>query len=290
MAAVNSILQVENLTKSFGDLVLFENISFGLSEGQRVGLIAKNGSGKSTLLNILSGKEGYDGGTISFRRDIRVGYLEQDPQYPEELTVLEACFHHGNSTVELIKEYERCMETEGHPGLDEILVRMDHEKAWEYEQKAKQILSQLKIRDFNQQVKSLSGGQLKRVALANTLITEPDLLILDEPTNHLDLDMTEWLEDYLRRTNLTLLMVTPDRYFLDRVCSEIIEIDTVEEVAVVRHHQQSDARPLLPRPCLLGDNRDRQPPYIPVQGQLQLLSGKTRRAHRSQDRRDRTRQ
>lgn len=216
---------MENLTKSFGDLVLFENISFGLSEGQRVGLIAKNGSGKSTLLNILSGKEGYDGGTISFRRDIRVGYLEQDPQYPEELTVLEACFHHGNSTVELIKEYERCMETEGHPGLDEILVRMDHEKAWEYEQKAKQILSQLKIRDFNQQVKSLSGGQLKRVALANTLITEPDLLILDEPTNHLDLDMTEWLEDYLRRTNLTLLMVTHDRYFLDEVCNLILEID-----------------------------------------------------------------
>ena len=225
MAAVNSILQVENLTKSFGDLVLFENIFLGLSEGQRVGLIAKNGSGKSTLLNILSGKEGYDSGTISFRRDVRVGYLEQDPQYPEELTVLEACFHHGNSTVELIKEYERCMETEGHPGLDEILVRMDQEKAWEYEQKAKQILSQLKIRDFNQQVKSLSGGQLKRVALANTLITEPDLLILDEPTNHLDLDMTEWLEDYLRRTNLTLLMVTHDRYFLDRVCSEIVEID-----------------------------------------------------------------
>ena len=225
MAAVNSILQVENLTKSFGDLVLFENIFLGLSEGQRVGLIAKNGSGKSTLLNILSGKEGYDSGTISFRRDVRVGYLEQDPQYPEELTVLEACFHHGNSTVELIKEYERCMETEGHPGLENLLARMDQEKAWEYEQKAKQILSQLKIRNFDQKVKQLSGGQLKRVALANALITEPDLLILDEPTNHLDLDMTEWLEDYLRRTNLSLLMVTHDRYFLDRVCSEIIEID-----------------------------------------------------------------
>jgi len=225
LAAVNSIFQVENLTKSFGDLVLFENISFGLSEGQRVGLIAKNGSGKTTLLNILYGKEGYDSGTISFRRDLRVGYLEQDPQYPTELTVLEACFHHGNPTVELIKEYERCMETEGNPGLEEILVRMDHEKAWEYEQKAKQILSQLKIRDFNQLVKHLSGGQLKRVALANTLIIEPDLLILDEPTNHLDLDMTEWLEEYLRRNNLTLLMVTHDRYFLDRVCSEIIEID-----------------------------------------------------------------
>lgn len=222
---MSPILQVENLTKSFGDLVLFENISFGLAEGQRVGLIAKNGSGKSTLLNILSGKEGYDEGKISFRRDLRVGYLEQSPSYPEELTVLEACFHHGNTTVDLIKDYEHCMETEGHPGLDELLVRMDHEKAWDYEQKAKQILSQLKIRDFDQQVKHLSGGQLKRVALANTLITEPDLLILDEPTNHLDLDMTEWLEEYLRRTNLTLLMVTHDRYFLDRVCSEIIEID-----------------------------------------------------------------
>ncbi|WP_297328181.1 ABC-F family ATP-binding cassette domain-containing protein [uncultured Bacteroides sp.] len=225
MAAVNSILQIENLTKSFGDLILFKNIFFGLSEGQRVGLIAKNGSGKTTLLNILSEKEGYDSGTISYRRDLRIGYLEQDPQYPEDLTVLEACFHHGNSTVELIKEYERCMETDGHPGLDELLVRMDHEKAWEYEQKAKQILSQLKIRDFNQQVRQLSGGQLKRVALANTLITEPDLLILDEPTNHLDLDMTEWLEEYLRRNNLTLLMVTHDRYFLDRVCTEIVEID-----------------------------------------------------------------
>ena len=222
---MNPILQVENLTKSFGDLVLFENISFGIAEGQRIGLIAKNGSGKTTLLNILSGKEGYDDGKISFRRDLRVGYLEQDPHYPEELTVLEACFHHGNSTVELIKEYERCMKTEGHPGLDVLLVRMEQEKAWEYEQKAKQILSQLKIRNFDQQIGQLSGGQLKRVALANTLITEPDLLILDEPTNHLDLDMTEWLEEYLRRTNLSLLMVTHDRYFLDRVCSEIIEID-----------------------------------------------------------------
>ena len=127
-------LQIDNLTKSFGDLVLFENISFGIAEGQRVGLIAKNGSGKTTLLNIIAGKEGYDSGNIVFRRDLRVDYLEQDPQYPEELTVLEACFHHGNSTVELIKEYERCMETEGHPGLENLLARMDQEKAWEYEQ------------------------------------------------------------------------------------------------------------------------------------------------------------
>ncbi len=218
-------LQVENLTKSFGDLVLFNQISFGIAQGQRIGLIAKNGSGKTTLLNILSGKEGYDEGSIVYRRDLKVGYLEQAPMYPSDLSVIEACFWHGNSTVELIKEYELCMETPGNPGLNDLLDRMEHEKAWDYEQRVKQILSQLKIRDFNQQVRHLSGGQLKRVALANILITEPDLLILDEPTNHLDLEMTEWLEGYLSRSTLSLLMVTHDRYFLDRVCSEIIEID-----------------------------------------------------------------
>ena len=218
-------LQVEKLTKSFGDLVLFQQISFGIAEGQRIGLIAKNGSGKTTLLNILSGKEGYDEGKITFRRDLRVGYLEQSPVYPGELTALEACFYHGTPVVQLIKEYESCMETPGHPRLEDLLDRMEHEKAWDYERRAKQILSQLKIRDFNQQVKYLSGGQLKRVALANVLITEPDLLILDEPTNHLDLDMTEWLEEFLNHEKVSLLMVTHDRYFLDRVCSEIIEID-----------------------------------------------------------------
>ena len=220
-----SYLQVENLTKSFGDLLLFQDISFGIAQGQRIGLIAKNGSGKTTLLNILAGKEGYDEGQITYRRDLRVGYLEQSPVYPEELTVLEACFSHGNAVAELIKEYERCMATPDNPGLDVLLEQMEHEKAWDYERQVKQILSQLKIRDFNQQVKHLSGGQLKRVALANVLITEPDLLILDEPTNHLDLDMTEWLEGYLSRSKLSLLMVTHDRYFLDRVCSEIMEID-----------------------------------------------------------------
>ena len=220
-----SYLQVENLTKSFGDLLLFQGISFGIAQGQRVGLIAKNGSGKTTLLNILAGKEGYDEGQITYRRDLRIGYLEQSPVYPEDLSVLEACFSHGNGVTEVIKEYERCMATPGNPGLDVLLERMEHEKAWDYERKVKQILSQLKIHDFNQLVKHLSGGQLKRVALANVLITEPDLLILDEPTNHLDLDMTEWLEEYLGRSKLSLLMVTHDRYFLDRVCSEIMEID-----------------------------------------------------------------
>ena len=218
-------LQIENLTKSFGDLILFQNISLGIDEKQKVGLIAQNGKGKTTLLNIIAGKEGYDSGNISFRRGLRVGYLEQSPQYPGELSVLEACFQSSNSTARLIQEYEQCLHTEGHPGMENLLMRMEHEKAWEYETKIKQILSKLKINDFNQKVRHLSGGQLKRVALANVLIMEPELLILDEPTNHLDLDMTEWLESYLKHNPASLLMVTHDRYFLDRVCSEIIEID-----------------------------------------------------------------
>ena len=190
-----------------------------------MGLIAKNGSGKSTLLNILAGREGYDAGTISFRRDLRVGYLEQNPHYSENLTVLEACFSHGNVVTDLIRDYERCMQHPDHPDLDRILLGMEQHKAWDYENKVKQILSRLHIYDFDQPIAQLSGGQLKRVALANALITEPEFLVLDEPTNHLDLDMVEWLEDYLRRAPITLLMVTHDRYFLDRACSEILEID-----------------------------------------------------------------
>ena len=220
-----SFLQVEGLTKSFGDLVLFRDISFGIAEGERIGLIAKNGSGKTTLLNILTGKERYDSGAVVFRRDLRVAYLEQDPTYPENLTVLEACFHSGNDVTNLIAEYERVINSKDHSGLDAILQKMDVLQAWDYEHRAKQILGQLKITDFEQKISQLSGGQLKRVALANVLITEPDLIILDEPTNHLDLDMVEWLEEYLQRSRLSLLMVTHDRYFLDRVCNEIIEID-----------------------------------------------------------------
>lgn len=220
-----SFLQVEGLTKSFGDLVLFRDISFGIAEGERIGLIAKNGSGKTTLLNILTGKEPYDSGAVVFRRDLRVAYLEQDPTYPENLTVLEACFHSGNDVTDLIAEYERVINSKDHSGLDAILQKMDVLQAWDYEHRAKQILGQLKITDFEQKISQLSGGQLKRVALANVLITEPDLIILDEPTNHLDLDMVEWLEEYLQRSRLSLLMVTHDRYFLDRVCNEIIEID-----------------------------------------------------------------
>ena len=225
MAAVNPYLQVEGLTKRIGERVLFRQVSFGIAEGQHVGLIAKNGMGKSTLLNILSGKEGYDEGSIVYRRDLKVGYLEQTPVYPPDLTVIEACFSHGNAVTNLIREYETCMATPGNPHLDEIFDRMEREKAWNYESRAKQILSQLKINAFDQKISTLSGGQLKRVALANVLITEPELLILDEPTNHLDLEMIEWLEDYLKRSKLSLLMVTHDRYFLDRVCSVIMELD-----------------------------------------------------------------
>lgn len=220
-----SYLQVDQLTKSFGDLILFNNLSFGIAEGQRIGLLAKNGTGKTTLLNILTGKESYDSGSVVFRRDLKVAYLEQDPQYPGDITVMDACFQSGTEVTDVIAEYEKAMESEDHSNLDDILQRMDLLKAWDYEQRAKQILSQLKIKNFDQKISELSGGQLKRVALANVLITEPELIILDEPTNHLDLDMTEWLEEYLQRSRLSLLMVTHDRYFLDRVCSEIIEID-----------------------------------------------------------------
>ena len=186
-------LDVQHLSKSFGALQLFSDISFSIGEGQKVGLIAKNGTGKSTLLSILSGKEGYDAGDIVFRKDLKVGFLEQTPQFDPEESVLDACFNH-----------------EGDP--EKVL-------------KAKQVLTQLKIRNLEQPMGQLSGGQQKRVALANVLLTEPDLLILDEPTNHLDLEMIEWLEGFLQRGNRTLLMVTHDRFFLDRVCSVILELD-----------------------------------------------------------------
>jgi ATP-binding cassette subfamily F protein uup len=220
-----SYLQVENLTKSFGDKLLFDKISFGISDNQRVALIAKNGTGKTTLLNIIAGNEDYQGGTISFKRDLRVGYLDQNPDFPKSLSVIDACLRSDNETVRTIAAYEHCMASGKHDGLDEILAQMDLLKAWDYETRVKQILGKLKIVNFEQLISELSGGQLKRVALANVLISEPDLLILDEPTNHLDLEMVEWLEDFLKNSGMALLMVTHDRYFLDRVCTSILEID-----------------------------------------------------------------
>ena len=228
-----SYLQVQNLTRSVGDKTLFSDLSFSIGEGQKVGLIAKNGTGKSTLLNILCGNDQADEGQVVFRNDLRVGYLEQTPNYPLDLTVIEACFWHGNETTNLIREYETCMASASQEGLQDILDRMEQQKAWDYENRAKTILSQLFITEFDKPLSQLSGGQLKRVALANTLIMEPDLLILDEPTNHLDLQMIEWLESYLSRSNVTLLMVTHDRYFLDRICSVILELD--EETIYTYH-------------------------------------------------------
>lgn len=219
------LLQIDSLTKSFGDLLLFRDISFGIAEGDKIGLIARNGSGKTTLLNIIAGRESYDDGRVVFRNDIRFACLEQSPQFAPEMTVLEACFNADNETVKLIARYEEIISSADHEGLDEVLMQMDMQKAWDYEQRIKQILSQLKITDFHQKTGELSGGQVKRVALANVLISEPELLIMDEPTNHLDLEMVEWLEEHLTRNRMSLLMVTHDRYFLDRICTQILEID-----------------------------------------------------------------
>ncbi len=220
-----SLLQVENLSKAFGDRVLFDNISFGISENQRVALIAKNGAGKTTLLNIIAGKDDYQSGTISFKRDIRVSFLEQEPQFNPEMTVLEACFEDDNEIIRCIAEYESLIHGGDTKRLEEIISLMDFLKAWDYEARIKQTLSKLQIHHFDKKIGELSGGQIKRIALANALIKEPDLLILDEPTNHLDLEMVEWLEEFLRRSKMALLMVTHDRYFLNRVCNEILEID-----------------------------------------------------------------
>ena len=221
----NTLLQIESLTKSFGDHLLFENISFGISEGDKIGLIAGNGAGKTTLLNIIADREPHDEGQIVFRNDIRFAYLEQSPHFDPDMTVIEACFNTKNEIAQVISRYEEVMASGSHEGLDEVLTQMDMLKAWDYELRIKQILSALKITRYDQKMGELSGGQIKRVALANVLISEPELVILDEPTNHLDLVMVEWLEEFLSRSNVSLLMVTHARYFLDRVCTTIIEID-----------------------------------------------------------------
>lgn len=220
-----SYLQVDKLTKSFGDRILFEDISFGIAKGEHIGIIAQNGNGKTTLLNIIAGIEDYDSGSITFHSDIKVGYLMQNPSFAPELTILQACFNSPNETVQAISRYEKALYDNEPQSLHDAIEEMDRLKAWEYEHRVKSILSKLNIKNFEQPVKELSGGQIKRIALANILITAPDLLILDEPTNHLDIEMTEWLESYLQHSNVTLLMVTHDRYFLDRVCTQILEID-----------------------------------------------------------------
>lgn len=219
-------LSVENLSKSFGERVLFENISFGIDKGQKVAFIAKNGTGKSTLLKILAGEAGYDSGNVVFRNGIKTGILQQSPNYKEELTISQTIFRTSSEQIDAILEYEKAIANPNdNERMQKAFEQMDALDAWDYEVRIKQILGQLQIHDLDQKIGELSGGQQKRIALAQVLIEEPDFIILDEPTNHLDLDMIEWLENYLIKDNITILMVTHDRYFLERVCNEIIELD-----------------------------------------------------------------
>lgn len=220
-----SFLQVENLSKRFGEQLLFEGISFGIGKNQKTALIAKNGMGKSTLLQIIAGKDTPESGSVIFRNDISIGFLEQNPDLNDNNTIFEEVFSSDSLILNIIKEYEKAIATNDLKQLELLIPQMDAQSAWDYDTTIKQILSELKIDTYEKKIANLSGGQKKRVGLAKVLISNPDFLILDEPTNHLDIEMTEWLENYLEKSNTTLLMVTHDRYFLDRVCSNIIEID-----------------------------------------------------------------
>lgn len=220
-----SYLQIDNLTKSYGERILFEDVSFGVSEGEKIGIIAKNGTGKSTLLRIIAGKESADSGEVVFRKGLRVGFLEQTPVFGTDDTALDACMSGDGEIPRVIAEYEKALLDGNADRLNDAIHEMDCRNAWDYEERFKQLLTQLKIKSIDTPVSKMSGGQQKRIALARVILESPDMIILDEPTNHLDIEVIEWLEGYLTRSRVTLLMVTHDRYFLDRVCNRIIEID-----------------------------------------------------------------
>ena len=220
-----NLLQVENLTKSFGVNSLFDDINFTINEGDKVGLIAKNGTGKSTLLSIIAGDDTPDDGKLIYKNDVTIGYLKQLPQFEPHLSVIDTCLIGDDDQSKAIRQYENALIEGNNEEMTKAIQAMDLASAWDYEERFKQILSQLKIDDFKQRISELSGGQIKRVALAKILISNPQFLILDEPTNHLDIDMIEWLEAYLTRSRMTILMVTHDRYFLDKICSKILELD-----------------------------------------------------------------
>jgi ATP-binding cassette subfamily F protein uup len=222
---MSTYLLVENVSKAFGDILLFDNMTFVVNEGQKIALVAPNGSGKTTLLNILAGRDSFDKGTYYLNKDIKFGYLEQDPQFDPELTVFQAAYGAAGGIMDVVREYELALHSNDHDRMEKAISAMDFHQAWDFDSRIKQMLSVLKLDLPEQKVGNLSGGQVKRLALAVTLINDPDFVIFDEPTNHLDLDMIEWLEEYLSKTRSTFLMVTHDRYFLDRVCNEIIEID-----------------------------------------------------------------
>jgi len=218
-------LQIENLTKSIGDRMLFSDVTFGVGEGDKIGIIAKNGTGKSTMLRIIAGEEEADSGNVIFHNDLRIGYLPQTPHLNPDMSVARACMAADTDTTSIIAAYEEAINLNDPQAIDKAMRDMDAAGTWDYEERLKQMLSRLGITDLSQQVAQLSGGQRKRVALARILLDEPQMLILDEPTNHLDIEVIEWLESYLKRSRVAILMVTHDRYFLDRVCNRIIEID-----------------------------------------------------------------
>lgn len=219
-------LSVENISKSFGDRTLFEGLSFGINKDQKIAFVAKNGSGKTSILRMLTGEDQPDSGQIITRKDIKVAFLSQEPNLQGELTIEESIFASDNPILKVIERYEKAVENpENEEAFQKAFDQMDLYNAWDFETQYKQILSKLKMDDLKLKVKNLSGGQKKRLALAIILISRPDLLILDEPTNHLDLEMIEWLENYFAKENITLFMVTHDRYFLERVCNEIVELD-----------------------------------------------------------------
>ncbi len=220
-----NLLQVENLSKAFGENILFENISFGLHQDQKIALIAKNGTGKSTLLNIIAGKDIADSGKVSFRKDTSIAFLQQNPEYKPEEKILNHIFYQSDNISKIIRNYEEAILSEDAQKLQTAIEQMDAADAWDYEQKIKEILDKLKIKDFYRKMGTLSGGERRRVALATTLIDKADIVMLDEPTNHLDLEMIDWLEKFLKNERISLLMVTHDRYFLDNVCDEIIELN-----------------------------------------------------------------
>lgn len=222
---MSTLLQVENLTRHYGEKILFENISFSINQYQKVALIAGNGAGKTSLLNILDGSEPSDGGTVTFFNHASVAYLRQEPVLNPALSVFDEVYSTSNQILKTIHDYEEALESSDKKRLSAAMEMMDAINGWDYETRIKQILTRLSLTDLHQPVSALSGGQKKRLSLAKTLITEPDFLILDEPTNHLDIDMIEWLEEYLTRNQVTLLMVTHDRYFLNRVCEEILEME-----------------------------------------------------------------
>lgn len=223
---MRTFLEVTNLSRVYGEKVLFKNISFTIAEGQKVALIARNGTGKTSILNTITGLESADEGSATILPEVSFGYLSQDPPLHNQNTVFEEVYETANAVQRAILNYEQALESHNENALHLAMTEMDACNGWDYELRIKQILSTFKINNLDQKISELSGGQRKRVALAKTLITEPEFLILDEPTNHLDVEMIEWLEEYFSRSSTTLLMVTHDRYFLDRVCTEIIELET----------------------------------------------------------------